>query len=832
MTLESVAAALREEARATDERRLLVLTGDRDACYAAADAALDAAGIDREATTLVGTGSLGCERVGPERADRLLGTTRDCVVFDAHADFRPNALGRVVGAVDGGGLLVLLAPSLDSWPDQRTDFDRTLAVPPDEVADVTGNFRRRFAETLRDHPGIAVVEVTDHGTGVDAELGVRVERDGLTHPAPRLATADDGRGDPPADRDFPDAAYDACLTGDQMNVVRELEALRDGGAGGDPGDQRADPEQTAVVVEADRGRGKSSAAGIAAGSLAAEGADVLVTAPEYRSCREVFVRAAALLETLGVEIETDRDPPREVRVVGESGEREDADRPSGGRVRFAPPTEAANSLAGDSGTPESPTTPDASRSPDAVFVDEAAALSVRLLERFLAASKVAFTTTIHGYEGAGRGFSVRFRDRLAESDHEVVEASLADPIRYAAGDPVEVWAFRALLLDARPPVDAAVADADPESVAYRTLSAEDLLADETLLREVFGLLVLAHYRTEPDDLARLLDAPNLTVRALVREGGATGRTDEETGQTCEGTGHTDDETGRNHVVAVALLAREGGLPADVREHMYEGGRVRGNMLPDVLTSQLRDEAAGIPVGRRVMRIATHHAVRSRGLGSRLLGEIRREFEGELDWLGVGYGATPDLLRFWRANGYRTVQLSTTRNDTSGEYSALMLDPLSEDGADLHDRHAAWFASRVASMLADPLRDADPDVVRELLRSVDARVELDLSAWDWRAVAASAYGPGLYDAAPRPFRRVALRYFVDAGDDADSLSAREERLLVRKVLQGHPWPRVADELGFHSAGQCMRALGDAYEPLVDRYGDDAAMEEKRRYAERE
>jgi tRNA(Met) cytidine acetyltransferase len=280
--------------------------------------------------------------------------------------------------------------------------------------------------------------------------------------------------------------------------------------------------------------------------------------------------------------------------------------------------------------------------------------------------------------------------------------------------------------------------------------------------------------------------------------------------------------------------------------MYEGGRVRGNMLPDVLTSQLRDEEAGVPVGRRVMRIATHHAVRSRGLGSRLLGEIRAEFEGELDWLGVGYGATPELLDFWRANGYRTVQLSTTRNDTSGEYSALMLDPLTEAGAALHDRHADWFASRVSSMLADPLRDADPDVVRALLRSVDASVELDLSAWDWRAVAASAYGPGLYDAAPRPFRRIALRYFVDSGsgddeqelgdderesgDEESALSAREEGLLVRKVLQGRPWPEVADELGFHSAGQCMRALGDAYEPLVDRYGDDAAMEEKRRYTD--
>ncbi|WP_137287531.1 tRNA(Met) cytidine acetyltransferase TmcA [Halorussus salinisoli] len=804
MDVSGVVTGLRAEARRTNERRLLVVAGERDACYEVADRTLDAADVDREATTLVGTGSLGCERVGAKRADRLLGTTRECVVLDCHADFRPNAMGRVVGAVDGGGLFVLLTPPLDEWPDRRTDFDRTLAVPPADADDVTGHFRRRFAETLRAHPGIAILDVdsggqsdeesdvnADEQSDADADLGVRVERDGLTHPAPRVSTADEPP-ERPADRTFPDAAYDACLTGDQMTVVRELEVLR---PGDDSESDDDGPGETAVVVEADRGRGKSSAAGIAAGSLAAEGDDVLVTAPEYRSSREVFVRAEALLETLGYEVETDRDPPREIRVAGErEGKRGDerAGEQDGGRVRFETPTDAAD-LPGN---------------PDAVFVDEAAALSVRLLERFLAAERVAFTTTIHGYEGAGRGFSVRFRDRLAESDHEVLETRLDEPIRYAAGDPVEVWAFRALLLDARPPVEEVVRDADPSSVEYRALSPADLLADETLLREVFGLLVLAHYRTEPDDLARLLDAPNLTVRALCFEG---------------------------HVVGVALLAREGNLSAGVREHMYEGGRVRGNMLPDVLTSQLRDERAGIPEGMRVMRIATHHAVRSRGLGSRLLADVRAEFESELDWLGVGYGATPELLRFWRENGYCAVQLSTTRNDTSGEYSALMLDPLSPAGRDLHDRHARWFASRVASMLADPLRDADPDVMRELLRSVEAPVTLDLSEWDWRTVASSAYGPGLYDAAPRPFRRVALKHFVDSDDgggvaESDALSAREERLLVLKVLQGRPWLDVADELGFHSAGQCMRALGDAYEPLVDRYGDEAASEEKRRYVE--
>jgi tRNA(Met) cytidine acetyltransferase len=773
MQLGEVASALREEARASNERRLLVLSGDRDACYEAADRALDAAAIDRGATTLVGDGNLDCERVGPKRADRLLGTTRECVVYDGHADFRPNAVGRVVGAVDGGGLFVLLLASLDDFGERRTDFDRTLAVPPSDIGDVTGRFRRRFVETLRVHPGIAIVDM-------DAEV---VERDGLTHPTPRLAA------DPPelpANRTFPDAAYDACLTGDQMRVVRELEALRG------PADA-----PTGVVVEADRGRGKSSAAGIAAGSLAAEGADVLVTAPEYRSSREVFVRAETLLETLGRTVETDGDRPRDIEVEGSGDD-------DGGRVRFETPKTAAD-LLGDS---------DEGATPDAVFVDEAAALSVRLLEQFLAAPQVAFTTTIRGYEGAGRGFSVRFRGRLDESDHAVVEARLDEPIRYAAGDPVEVWAFRALLLDARPPVDEVVERASPESVEYRDLSPEDLLADETLLREAFGLLVLAHYRTEPDDLARLLDAPNLRVRALVAESQCPSRD--------------------GHVVAVALLAREGGLPDSVREHMYDGGRVRGNMLPDVLTSQLRDEQAGIPEGLRTVRIAVHQAVRSRGLGSHLLAEIRREFRIDYDWLGVGYGATPELLRFWRENGYRAVQLSTTRNDASGEYSALMLDPLSEAGADLHDRHARWFGSRIASMLGDPLRDADPDVVRELLRSVEAPVELDLSAWDWRTVAASAFGPGLYDAAPRPFRRVVRKHFVDpdgrSASVLDLLSAREERLLVRKVLQGHPWQAVAEELGFHSAGQCMRALGDAFEPLVDRYGDEAAEAEKSRYVD--
>ncbi|ELY57228.1 tRNA(Met) cytidine acetyltransferase TmcA [Natronococcus jeotgali] len=743
-----LARSLRAEAARTNERRALVLAGDRERGYDALEDVLDALAVPITRTTLVGPADrLRCERLAQSRAGELLGTTRDVVVLDAHDELRPDALGKLVGTVDGGGLFVLLTPPLEDWPDRRDGFDESLAVPPFSLSDVTGRFRRRLVETLRAHRGIGVVDLEDG-----------VVDDGLTEPAPRRDV--DGEGlEPPSEHRFPTAVYEACRTADQIDAVAAFEALFEAPA--------------AVVLEADRGRGKSSAAGLAAGAFAAAGEDVLVTAPASRNAREVFDRAGELCETLEV---VEVAEPRRIETT------------AGGRVRYREPIEAIERL-GEA---------------DVVVVDEAAAFPVSVLEDLLAAERIAFATTVHGYEGAGRGFSVRFRDRLAESDHAVTERVLAEPIRYAAGDPLEVWAFRALLLDARPPVAQLVADADPDSVAYRRLEPEALLADEGLLREAFGLLVLAHYRTEPSDLARLLDAPNLEARALVHEG---------------------------RVVSVALLAREGKLPAEQRAMMYEGGRIRGNMLPDVLTSQLRDERAGEPAGIRVVRIATHHAVRSRGLGSRLLAEIRDEYGDAVDWLGTGFGATPGLLEFWRANGYAAVHVSTTRNDASGEYSALMLSPTTEAGRELRDRHAARFARRFGALCTDALRDLEPDVARAVLRTVpaDAAPALELTAHEWRVVAGAAYGPGLFDVDPGPFRALVVRFLVERPGDVE-LTEREQRLLVVRALQGRDWEAVADRLGYHSAGQCMRALGDALVPLVDRYGTEPALEVRDRFAD--
>ncbi|WP_254534786.1 tRNA(Met) cytidine acetyltransferase TmcA [Halomarina litorea] len=747
--VDAAVRALREEARRTNERRLLVLAGSHDACLDALPDVFEAG--DVADPVLVGhrdPGTASVERHEPRRADALLGTTRECVVVDGHEECRPNALGRAVGAVDGGGLLVLLAPPLDEWSRRRDRFDETLAAPPATVEDVSGRFRQRLVSLLRAHRGVAIVDV-------DSEV---VEREGLTDPAPARPQASPTL---PETHAFPRVAYEACRTADQIAALRAFERLRD--------------PSTAVVLEADRGRGKSSAAGLAAGSLAAAGRDVLVTAPDRRGAGELFARAREVLDALGVLADRGDE-------VGEgNGELRAAE---GGRVRFVPPLEASEF-------------PD---DPDVVLVDEAAGLPVSLLSSLLGRVPVGFATTVHGYEGAGRGFAVRFRERLAESDCEVVDVSMAEPIRYAGTDPVEPWAFRALLLDASPAVELLVADATPDSVEYARPTPDDLLADEHLLRELFGLLVLAHYRTEPDDLARLLDAPNLSARCLVHGG---------------------------HVVSVALLAREGGFDADTCERIYREGRVQGNMLPDLMTGQLRDPDVGRPLGVRVVRIATHPSVQSSGLGTELLDSIHREFGDEVDWFGTSYGATPRLLDFWRANGYHSVHLSATRNATSGEHSVAMLRPAAPAPAPDHvtARHARWFRQRVGDVLGDTLSEVDADVVRGTLAAFDSPVVTDLSDREWRLIASAAFGPGQFDMHPGPFRRLALRTLTDPAFDLDP---RQERLLVRRVLQFHDWESVADELDFYSKSGARRELGQTFAALVAGYGTKAARDERDRY----
>src|SRR5690606_19225168 len=153
------------------------------------------------------------------------------------------------------------------------------------------------------------------------------------------------------------------------------------------------------------------------------------------------------------------------------------------------------------------------------------------------------------------------------------------PIRWAPDDPVERFVFDALLLDARPA--AAGADDGPGDIDAVVFDRDALVADERALSEVFGLLVHAHYRTVPEDLHRILDAPNLALPGL-----------------------RSRRDGR--VLAVSLVAREGGLPPAMCRDLARGrGRIRAHALPDALVAHLGHEEAGALAMIRSVRLAVH-----------------------------------------------------------------------------------------------------------------------------------------------------------------------------------------------------------------------------------
>jgi len=714
-----VAIRLRSEALAGRHRRILVLTGEHPACVAAATSALRATGLESTSAWIAepGTAPDGATCLFGRAARRVLGQDLGAAVLDLFAGLDPDVVGAVLGTVAGGGLVLVLAPRVEAFVDP---LRVRLAVAPFGEEDVGRLFLDRFLDRLVEDDAATLVEVTAAPPSVEAAPPVP--------PTPR-------RPGPPG-----------AWTDDQ---ARAVEALVDMAAAARP---------RPVVLISDRGRGKSSALGLAAGRLLAEGVleRVLVTAPGEEAAGSLFDRAGELFGGIG--------------------------------PRFVPPDRLMDEPA-----------------PDALLlVDEAAALPVPVLERLLAAHpRIAFATTVHGYEGTGRGFSVRFRAILDRRAKGWRELRLAEPIRWAPGDPVERFANDALLLRASPsPLDA-VADARPEScelVHHDDRAA--LAADERELSELFGLLVLAHYRTTPADLRRLLDAPNLSVSVLRHRG---------------------------HVVAAALVAAEGGL-SDEEARAIEIGRVRprGHMLPEVLASHLgRVEGATLP-SARVVRIAVHPGLQRRGLGTALLeGVAERARRRGAALFGSGFGATRDLLAFWARAGLRPVRLGVRRGASSGIRSAIVLRGLDERGDALVRDLAPRFRDQLPHLLTDALRDLDPDLALELLASPEPLPPPPLADIDRSDLFACAFGPRIYDVVVGPVWTLVRHALCDPAL-RELLDEPARRLLLVKVLQKRRWSEVVPALGYPGNHEAMRALRTALKPLVLAVGGDEARRARERF----
>ncbi|MFD2192220.1 tRNA(Met) cytidine acetyltransferase TmcA [Pistricoccus aurantiacus] len=458
-----------------------------------------------------------------------------------------------------------------------------------------------------------------------------------------------------------------CLSQDQARAVERLVKLR---------------RRRPLVLSADRGRGKTAALGIAAAQRLDKERELWITAPRAAAVEPLFERLAALLPDGK---RTDNRFTLDNR-----------------RVRFLAPDAVLEALdeAPDNGAP--PT----------LFVDEAAAIPAALLGRWLDAfPRIAFATTMHGYEGTGRGFQLRFHERLDRRAPGWRALHLDQPIRWAGGDSLETATRDLLLLDAEPADGKAVSEAlNQHELRLIWLDRAVLATREPALGELFGLLVQAHYRTTPADLRQLLDGPD--IRLLTAYFGDT-------------------------LVGVCQLQREGGFPEELASAIWLGKRrPRGHLLAQSLAAHGGWQDAAKTSWWRIVRIAVHPAARRRGIGQYLVQEAGKQaLDQGIGRLGVSFGADTGLLAFWRRLGFVSLRIGLTREAASGEHSIMMGKPLTPASQAVIESMTGDFQQLLPSLLGHELARLEPDIAAALLQEGPAPVidSQDMAKIEWFAM---------------------------------------------------------------------------------------------------
>ncbi len=506
-----------------------------------------------------------------------------------------------------------------------------------------------------------------------------------------------------------------------------------------------------LVITADRGRGKSSALGAAAAQLLQQGKErILITASRLSATDTLFEHARLALPEARVE-----------------------------RGKILWQQRIIEYMAPDELIKQKP-------SADLLIVDEAATLPAPILEALLRQySRIVFATTVHGYEGTGRGFAIRFSQRLDQLTPQWRTLTLHQPIRWANKDPLEALIFNALLLNALPAAAESLSTSLPaKEQTYRIDRTQPL--SESLLSELFGLLITAHYQTKPSDLHQLLDHPQVTIWVSLRAG---------------------------HVAAVALLIQEGNLDLALAEKMFNGERrPSGQLIPGTLVTASGVTEFGSQLGLRIMRIAVHPALQNKTLGSQLIENIEQQAQVDgFDWLGSSFGATQLLLHFWQKNQFEPLNMGLKQDAASGEHSALVIKPLTRQATVCINKIRFRWIEQLSDLLIRYLNEVDPKLLLTLIQAIE-HTEQQVSKPDQLDAAAFAHNQRGFDHACAALTRLLLQRLLTCSVD----QLAEPQLLqlgVARLLQNRSWQQTSQLTGLSGKKACVSKLRQLIKQLL-------------------
>ncbi|KAK5643619.1 hypothetical protein RI129_007464 [Pyrocoelia pectoralis] len=664
---------------------------------------------------------------------KILGNTYGMCVLQDFEALTPNLLARTIETVEGGGLIVILLRTLTSLKQLYTlSMDVHQRFRTEAHQDIVCRFNERFLLSLTSckrslvvDDQLAVLPLSSHNLHVNP-IDKSEEPTENEVELSNLKTS--LRDTPPVG-----ALVNCCKTLDQAkSLLKFIEAISE------------KTLRSTVSLTAARGRGKSAALGLSVAAAVSFGySNIFVTSPSPENLNTFFefifkgFDALEYQEHLDYSLVQSTNPEFNKAIV-----RVNIFRDHRQTVQYIHPTDSHRLSQAE-----------------LLVIDEAAAIPLPYVKAMLGPYLVFLASTINGYEGTGRSLSLKLlqqlrvqavpvgantnaankKDSAAATGRTLHEVTLEESIRYKPGDSVEAWLTKLLCLDATSVAPILSGCPPPDSCDLYYINRDTLFcyhkASEEFLQRLVALYVASHYKNSPNDLQMMSDAPAHHLFCLLGP-------------------VNPNRTSLPEVLAVVQVCLEGQISkGSVVEGFSRGKRAAGDLIPWTIGQQYQDPDFPKLSGARIVRIATHPDYQGMGYGSRALNLLKQYYEFQfpnldetvedtveeiesvadeeinllteciapkkslpplllklsertpekLDYLGVSFGLTESLLKFWKKADFVPVYLRQTTNDLTGEHSCIMLNALKIDDSESNDcwLNAYWidFRRRFTSLLS-------------------------------------------------------------------------------------------------------------------------------------
>lgn len=789
-----------------------------------------------------------------KETENILGNTYGMCILQDFEAITPNILARTIETVEGGGLVVILLKSMNSLKQLYTmTMDIHARYRTEAHDDVVARFNERFILSLGSNENCLVVDDELNVLPISGAKNVKAlpppdEDENVPENVQELRklVADLEDVHPAGD------LVSISKTSDQAKAILTfIDAIAE------------KTLRSTVTLTAGRGRGKSAALGIAIAAAIAHGySNIFITSPSPENLKTLFEFIFKGFDALGYDEHLDYDIIQStnpsfnkaiVRVNVFKSHRQTIQyiQPSDSQVlgqaelvvideAAAIPLPVVKKLIG----------------PYLVFMASTIngyegtgrSLSLKLIKQLREQSgkEVAQGVTTVDRSGAqseaiGGGAGVR----------TLREIKLDEPIRYAPGDRVEKWLNRLLCLDATlgSSKHSSKGYPHPNECNLYYINRDTLFSfhpvSEAFLHKIMALYVASHYKNSPNDLQLLSDAPAHQLFVLLPP-------------------VNENESRLPEPLCVVQIALEGQISKNsILNSLASGKRAGGDLIPWVVSQQFQDEEFATLSGARVVRIATNPDYMSMGYGGRALELLVDYFEGKftdisekqltrdkeitrvsdselekatlstdvvrtrdprsmppllskvserppeyLDYIGVSYGLTPQLLKFWKRSRFSPVYLRQTANELTGEHTCVMLRSLEgrqnqwvgDFSMDFHKRFLQLLSfefAKFTTVLALSILESCKNSTLGLPRpQTITKSELDsvLSPFDMKRLESYANNRVDHHVITDLVPLVARLYFSDKLPENVSLSSVQKAILLGVGLQKKDVDQVALELG--------------------------------------